>query len=261
MTLGGCRHGHGSDDEKVRVTITPPPQAGGARVFGGGASPYAGRRRDGAARRASGYNGDYQGIQVFTLTGFPLLAKLTPTVALCRNPPVRSFTMAGDDCSQISASPQSSVANLKMEVFDVATGQVSELRGRRGFHRPQQRRQHVLRVPWDERRCGGRAGGNAPCRTARAPIDLSVLKALGDPRNLAHFERWSSPPITIARPAPTTTPSQTAAGAGLEKTPGPSDLRTFDLFRTFQTFRTRCRPLPPSRLPPSSLMMSGLLAR
>jgi hypothetical protein len=28
-------------------------------------------------------------------------------------------------------------------------------------------------------------------------IELSILKALGDPRNPAHFERWSSPDITI----------------------------------------------------------------
>lgn len=31
-------------------------------------------------------------------------------------------------------------------------------------------------------------------------IELSALKALGDPRNPAHVERWSSPNITIARP-------------------------------------------------------------
>jgi minor extracellular serine protease Vpr len=33
-------------------------------------------------------------------------------------------------------------------------------------------------------------------------LELSVLKALGDRSNPAHFEHWSSPTITIARPTP-----------------------------------------------------------
>jgi minor extracellular serine protease Vpr len=52
------------------------------------------------------------------------------------------------------------------------------------------------------RRPGGRTRA-VPNGTYR--IDLSVLKALGDPRNPAHVETWSSPNITIARPAPTLT--------------------------------------------------------
>lgn len=37
-------------------------------------------------------------------------------------------------------------------------------------------------------------------------LEVFVLKALGDRRNPAHFESWTSPNITIARPAATPTP-------------------------------------------------------
>jgi minor extracellular serine protease Vpr len=60
-------------------------------------------------------------------------------------------------------------------------------------------------VPWDgttTKRAGGKVR-TVPNGTYR--IELSILKALGDPANPAHFERWTSPNITIARPAPTTT--------------------------------------------------------
>ena len=51
------------------------------------------------------------------------------------------------------------------------------------------------------RRAGGRLR-TVPNGTYH--IELSILKALGDRRNPAHFERWTSPNITIARPTPTT---------------------------------------------------------
>jgi hypothetical protein len=42
--------------------------------------------------------------------------------------------------------------------------------------------------------------GDVPNGTYR--LELSVVKALGNRWNPAHVERWSSPDITITRPAP-----------------------------------------------------------
>jgi len=55
-------------------------------------------------------------------------------------------------------------------------------------------------LSWDGttfRRAGGRVM-TLPNGTYR--VELSILKALGDPRNPAHFERWTSPNTTVARP-------------------------------------------------------------
>jgi hypothetical protein len=77
------------------VTITPPPQADGGRVFGGYITltpsdggqvlrvPYR------LQRRLSGH-------PVFTLAGFPLLAKLTAT-GFVPQPGGALFTLTGDD--------------------------------------------------------------------------------------------------------------------------------------------------------------------
>jgi len=206
VTLGGRRHGHGNDDERVRVTITPPPQAAnGARVFGG----YITFTPDdgGTVLRVpyTGYNGDYQAIQVFTLTGFPLLAKLTPT-GYVPQPAGALFTMVGDDVPQILIHLNHQVANLKMEVIEVATGESLNFAADEDFVGRNSAANTFFAFPWDGttmRRPGGKQR-TLPNGTYR--IDLSILKALGDPRNPAHFERWSSPPITIARPTPTPTP-------------------------------------------------------
>ena len=71
----------------------------------------------------TGYNGDYQEIPVFTLAGFPLLAKLTATGFVPQPPPGATFSMVGDDVPFVLLHLNHQVANLKMEVFDVTTNQ------------------------------------------------------------------------------------------------------------------------------------------
>jgi hypothetical protein len=148
--------------------------------------------------------------------------------------------MAGDDVPQILLHLNHQVANLKMEVFDVATGRSVNFADDEDFIGRNSAANTFFAFPWDGttmRRPGGRQR-TLPNGTYR--IDLSVLKALGDPRNPAHFERWSSPPITIARPTPTTHRRHRRAG---HKKTGPY-LPTFDL----PAFQPSDLP-PPSRLP------------
>jgi minor extracellular serine protease Vpr len=206
VTLGDDRHHHHDrDDATIRVTITPPPQADGARLFGGyiTLTPSDG----GQVLRVpyTGYNGDYQAIRVFTLAGFPLLAKLT-AAGFVPQPGGAIFTLTGDDVPFILLHLNHQVANLKMEVIDVATGKSLNFADDEDFIGRNSAANTFFAVSWDGttmRRAGGKTRA-VPNGTYR--IDLSVLKALGDPRNPAHFERWSSPNITIARPAPAPTP-------------------------------------------------------
>ncbi len=206
VTLGDDRHHHHDrDDAAIKVTITPPPQADGGRVFGGyiTLTPSDG----GQVLRVpyTGYNGDYQAIPVFTLAGFPLLAKLTAAGFVPQPPTGALFTLVGDDVPFILLHLNHQVANLKVEVIDVTTGKSLNFADDEDFLPRNTAANSFFAVSWDGttmRRPGGKTRA-VPNGTYR--LELSVLKALGDPRNPAHFERWSSPNITIARPAPTPT--------------------------------------------------------
>jgi len=200
VSIGGRHHDHDRDG-LVGVKITPPPQSDGSRLFGGYITftPSDG----GTILRVpyAGYNGDYQAIQVFTLAGFPLLAKLT-AAGFVPQPAGGLFTMVGDDVPFVLLHLNHQIANLKMEVFDVTTGLSLNLADDEDFVGRNTAANSFFALGWDGttmRRPGGKLR-TVPNGTYR--IDLSILKALGDPRNPAHFERWSSPNITIARPTP-----------------------------------------------------------
>jgi subtilisin family serine protease len=208
VRLGGD---HGDDrGAGVRVTVTPPAQADGARVFGG----YVTFTPDdgGQVLRVpyTGYNGDYQAIKVLTGTfapsvPFPVLAKLTPT-GFAPQPGGAVFTLQGDDdVPFILLHLNHQSANLKMEVIDVATGRSLNFAHDEDFLPRNRSAASFFGFIWDgttAKRAGAKPRA-VPNGTYR--IDLSILKALGDPRNPAHVERWSSPNITIARPTPATT--------------------------------------------------------
>jgi minor extracellular serine protease Vpr len=202
VTVGG-HHGH--DDGALRVTITPPPRADGSRLFGG----YLVLTPDDGSPVLrvpyTGYNGDYQEIKVFTLAGFPLLAKLTAAGFVPQPSTGATFTMVGDDVPFVLLHLNHQVANLTMEVIDVTTGRSLNFADNEDFIGRNSSATSFFAFPWDgttTRRAGGRVR-TVPNGTYR--IELSILKALGDPTNPAHFERWTSPNIVIARPAPTTT--------------------------------------------------------
>jgi hypothetical protein len=206
VTVGGH---HRNDDAALRVTITPPDRATNARVFGG--YLVLTPDDDSPVLRVpyTGYNGDYQEIPVFTLAGFPLLAKLVGPNFVPQPPPGATFTMVGNDVPFVLLHLNHQVANLKMEVFDVATNRSLNFADDEDFIGRNSATNTFFAFAWDgttTRRAGGRVR-TVPDGTYR--IELSILKALGDPRNPAHFERWTSPNITIARPVPTPTATPT----------------------------------------------------
>jgi minor extracellular serine protease Vpr len=200
FTVGG-RHG---DDAFVVVTITPPPSAS-AHVFGG----YITLAPDdgGTVLRVPyvGYNGDYQAITALTPTaaGFPWLARpVGPNFV--NEPQGASFTLEGSDVPFILFHLDHQVRALQMEVTDVVTGRSFGLADDEDFVVRNSGPSSFFGFAWDGttmKRSGGKA---RPVPNGTYRIDLSVLKALGDPRNPAHIERWPSPDITIMRPVPST---------------------------------------------------------
>jgi minor extracellular serine protease Vpr len=190
----------GSRDAWIVVSITRPTIPV-AKLFGG----YITLTPDdgGPVLRVpyAGYNGDYQEIQALTPTaaGFPWLAKLIPP-SLVNQPNGAVFTLEGTDLPFIILHLDHQVRELKMEVIDIATGRSFNFAADEDHLGRNSTPTAAFVFVWDgttTRRPNGRA---RPVPNGTYRLEMSVLKALGDPRNPAHTEEWTSPPITIARP-------------------------------------------------------------
>ena len=87
-----------------------------------------------------------------------------------------------------------------MEVIDLSTGESVGFADIEEFLPRNSTATSFFAFTWDGttmRRAGGRL---RPVPNGAYRIELSVLKALGDPSNPAHIEHWPSPTITISRP-------------------------------------------------------------
>ncbi len=170
------------------------PQGGGAvyRV------PYA------------GFKGDYQSTQVLTPTpnGFPWLAKTTNGSTFSNNAAGVPYTMVGLDIPFFAIHLDHHARRVQFEVVRASDGKpvhpvfyttdVFDYVGRNstpgGF----------FAFAWDGTRMHDNGKGTPDHRkvvpNGQYRIVLKVLKALGDEDNPAHWETWTSPVITLARP-------------------------------------------------------------
>ena len=153
----------------------------------------------------AGFVGDYQAIQVLvpTANNFPWLAKTTNGTSFTNNPTGTPYTMVGFDVPQFAIHLEHQARRLRLEAFDAASG--------KAWHRIVDD-EYVLRSAtatgiyawdWDGTTFSGKGkNGSAEYRVpnGRYLVKLSVLKALGDENNPAHWETWTSPVVTIARP-------------------------------------------------------------
>src|SRR4030095_11815644 len=157
IRLNGDHRGRSEDGVAFAVTITPPPEVTGARVFGG----YITLTPDDGGQVLSvpylGYNGDYQAIQVFTLAGFPLLASQTPT-GFVPQPNGASFSLQGDDVPFVLLHLNHQVANLKVEVIDTVTNRSMGFADDEDFLPRNSAANTFFALPWDGttmKRAGG----------------------------------------------------------------------------------------------------------
>lgn len=182
----------------VNVTITAPAepelgQYGGYIVFtpqGGGQVyrvPYA------------GFIGDYQAIQVLkpTANGFPWLAQIVGSSYFNR-PTGGTYTMAGSDIPFFLLHLDHQSRRIRLEAFDAVTGKSWHRISDDEYLPRNSTATSFFAFSWDGMTYAGRKAYTAP--DGQYVVKLSVLKALGDASNPAHWETWTSPVITVDRP-------------------------------------------------------------
>ncbi len=146
----------------------------------------------------AGYVGDYQLRQVLVPTGngFPWLAKLSGA-SYSNQAGGATYSMVGNDIPFFLIHFDHQSRLVRMDVVDALSGKSwhralqEELLGRNstptGF----------FAFSWDGITTAGTKSYTVP--NGQYVVKLSVLKALGDAFNPAHWERWDSPAVTIAR--------------------------------------------------------------
>ena len=142
-----------------------------------------------------GFKGDYQSTQVLTPTvnGFPWLATLSG-ISFTNQPAGATYTMAGGDTPYVLVHFDHLSRTLKVEAVDAATSASRGVISEDQYFGRSATPAGFFSFNWD----GTTSTGVQPNGTYR--IRVSVLKALGDPANPAHWEIWTSPTATIARP-------------------------------------------------------------
>ena len=182
----------------VGVTITPPSgpangQYGGYLVF----TP-----NDGSATLRvpfAGYVGDYQARQVLVPTAneFPWLSKLEEGFFI-NQPEGASYTMVGNDIPFFAIHFDHQSRRIRMDVVDADSGKSWHRAFETEYFGRNQTATGLFGLPWDGVTTAGRNSYLVP--DGDYIVKLSVLKALGDADNPAHWETWDSPVITIDRP-------------------------------------------------------------
>jgi subtilisin family serine protease len=190
----------------VDVTISPNTGLANGSLYGGFIVLTSG---DGVLRVPfAGFKGDYQAIQALkpTANGFPWLAKVVGT-SYVNQPAGATYTLQGGDQPYILLHLDHQVRRLQLDVRDAATGQpvhpVFHYAEDDEYLPRNSTATGFFAFPWDGTRL--HSNGVAKLKTKEVPngqyvIVLKVLKALGDENNPAHWETWTSPVITLARP-------------------------------------------------------------
>ncbi|TDM08071.1 MAG: peptidase S8 [Ideonella sp. MAG2] len=184
----------------VDVTITAPAGLPDKSIYGG----YLVMTAQGEAGQTlrvpySGFKGDYQSIQVLTPTanGFPWLAQLVGT-SYQNRPTGGTFTMAGSDVPYLLMHFDHHARSVRVTVTETASGKNWHTAISDDYIPRSANVASFFPFSWD----GTTTKKNGTVMTVpdgTYTLNVSVLKALGDPNNEAHWERWASPTVTIQR--------------------------------------------------------------
>lgn len=189
----------------VDVTISPNAGLADRSLYGGYIllSPPSGNP---LRVPFAGFKGDYQGFQVLTPTpnGFPWLAKLVGT-SFVNQPAGATYTLVGDDVPFLLVHFDHQMARFDVQIIDDATLQplhpVFSKAIEEDFLPRNSTSTSFFAFAWD----GTRQHNNGNNKTKVVPdgsyrLVIKALKALGDARNPAHWETWTSPVVTLDRP-------------------------------------------------------------
>ena len=184
----------------VDVTVTAPEGLADKSIYGG--YVVATSQADGQAVRVpfAGLKGDYQAIQVLapTANGFPWLAKFDGA-SYTNQPGGASYTMAGNDIPFFLVHLDHQSRQLKLEAFDAATNQSMHYVSFDNYLPRSATATGFFTWTWDGTTFK-KGGAASPVPNGTYTVKLSVLKALGNPDNVADWETWTSPAVTIQRP-------------------------------------------------------------
>lgn len=188
----------------VNVTITPAP-APDHTVFNG--YLIATSDRDGEISRVPylGFKGDYQSIQVLrpTAAGLPWLAKVAANgTTLTNQPDGATYSLVGNDVPFIIAHFDHQSLRVRLTIEQAGSGLIIGRAPDYAEYVPRNSTPTAATLfSWDGSIETGLGFLTLPNGQYR--VILSVLKPLGDNLNPAHYETWTSPVITIARPGGT----------------------------------------------------------
>ncbi len=183
----------------VNATITPNAALPNRGLHGGYIvlTPQGG----GQAYRVpyAGLKGDYQTVQVLvpTANGFPWLAQQVGT-SLVNRPAGGTYTMAGVDIPRFVVHLDHQSRRVRFEAFEAVSGKAWHRISEDEYVGRNSTATSFFAFAWDGTTSTGNKSFVVP--NGQYVAKLSVLKALGDPSNPAHWETWTSPVITIARP-------------------------------------------------------------
>jgi subtilisin family serine protease len=152
----------------------------------------------------AGFVGDYQGIQVLTPTGygFPWLAKFNGGSFYSQSGGA-TYTMVGDDIPYFLLHLDHQSRRVRLEAKDAVTGKSWFRVSDDEYMSRNSAANDSYSFPWDGTTFSGKGKNGSQWHTVpngQYTVTVSVLKALGDKDNPAHWETWTSPVITIARP-------------------------------------------------------------
>ena len=182
----------GYDDAEVKVTVTGPSepnlgQYGGYIIF----TP----RDGGQVYRVpfAGFVGDYQSIQVLNNPyGLPLLTDQNG------DDTVTNYTLANGDLPYVLVHLDHQSRIFKLEAFKASTGKSVGTILQLDYMVRNSTTTGYYGFAWDGTTTLSGKLYTAP--NGQYIVKMSILKALGNAKNPADWETWSSQAITIARP-------------------------------------------------------------
>ncbi|MEX1994596.1 MAG: S8 family serine peptidase [Steroidobacteraceae bacterium] len=152
-----------------------------------------------------GLKGDYQTVQVLvpTATGFPRVGRTANGTTFSLNTTGAPYTMVGFDIPFFLVHLDHQSRRVRFEAFDANTGRARHRISDDEYVTRNSTATGFFAFAWDGTTFTGK-GKNAhqhyTVPNGQYIVKLSVLKALGDDNNPAHWETWTSPVVTIARP-------------------------------------------------------------
>lgn len=192
------------DSVSFEVTIDANPGLPERSIYGGYITLTP--QGDGAVYRVpfAGLKGDYQSTQVLTPTSLdlPWLGVTYGGSIFYNHPSGTTFSMFDNDIPSFVVHLDQPSRRIRIEAFDAVTGKSWNRVSEEEYVTSNNTPDGAFMYTWDGNTFSGK-GKNGSQWTAVPNgeyfVKISVLKALGDASNPAHWETWTSPTFTILR--------------------------------------------------------------